>query len=237
MVSGISAGISAFVSRASLHSGHDRGLGAVDSQSPNQNASVKRAEGVDASQATRVVEPPTEGQSSKEPNGEELTEEEKKIVQELKKRDAEVRAHEQAHAAVGGNYASAPSYEYTTGPDGKRYATSGEVQIDTAPVGDNPEATIRKMDIVIRAALAPADPSPQDVQVARQAQQTRAKAQAELAKKRQAEQDGDQDKEGAAIKATEQGEASDAGTLSALIEALSAYKEKGGHQHSGAPLK
>lgn len=117
-------------------------------------------------------------------NGEELSQEEERAVQQLKQRDAEVRAHEQAHAAAGGTYASAPSYEYTVGPDGKRYATSGEVQIDTAPVRDNPEATIRKMDVVIRAALAPAEPSSQDLQVARQAQQTRAKAQSELAEQR-----------------------------------------------------
>ena len=126
-------------------------------------------------------------------NPNELTEEEEKQVQELKQRDAEVRAHEQAHAAVGGSYASAPSYEFTTGPDNKQYATSGEVQIDSAPVPNNPEATIRKMDIVIRAALAPAEPSPQDIRVATNAQQQRTAAQAELAKQRLAEQKGDQE--------------------------------------------
>ncbi|MEM7620791.1 MAG: putative metalloprotease CJM1_0395 family protein [Pseudomonadota bacterium] len=132
---------------------------------------------------TSQSQPPSSTQS-RAANGEELTEEEERTVQDLKQRDAEVRAHEQAHATAGGNYASAPSYEYTVGPDGKRYATSGEVQIDTAPVRDNPDATIRKMDIVIRAALAPAEPSSQDLQVARQAQQTRAQAQAELAELR-----------------------------------------------------
>ncbi len=138
---------------------------------------------------TRAVEAPKESSKTKA-DGEELTEEEEKQVQELKKRDLEVKAHEQAHATVGGSYASAPSYEYTVGPDGKRYATSGEVQIDASAVGDNPEATIRKMDIVIRAALAPADPSSQDLQVAKQAQATRAKAQSELQKKRLEEQKG-----------------------------------------------
>lgn len=91
-----------------------------------------------------------------------------------------MRAHEQAHATVGGTYTSAPRYDYTVGPDGKRYAIGGEVQIDATPVRDNPEATIRKMDIVIRAALAPAEPSPQDLAVARSAQQTRTQAQREL---------------------------------------------------------
>lgn len=114
----------------------------------------------------------------------ELTKEQEQQVRELKKRDEEVRAHEQAHATVGGSYASAPSYEYTTGPDGKRYVTSGEVKIDASPVRDNPEATIRKMDIVIRAALAPAEPSSADLAVAKKAQQERSKAQTELLKQR-----------------------------------------------------
>lgn len=127
--------------------------------------------------------------SDKPQLGEELTEEEEKQVQDLKKRDAEVRAHEQAHAAVGGSYASAPSYEFQTGPDNKQYAVGGEVQIDSAPIPNNPEATIRKLDIVIRAALAPAEPSPQDIRVASEAQKNRAAAQAELAKQRQAERD------------------------------------------------
>lgn len=53
----------------------------------------------------------------------------------------------------------------------------------------NPEATIRKMDVVIRAALAPSEPSPQDFAVARAAQQARAQAQRELQEQRQAEQE------------------------------------------------
>ena len=43
-------------------------------------------------------------------------------IAKLSQRDQEVRAHEQAHAAVGGRYAGAPSFTYTSGPDGKRYA-------------------------------------------------------------------------------------------------------------------
>ncbi|WP_349358341.1 putative metalloprotease CJM1_0395 family protein [Stappia sp.] len=120
----------------------------------------------------------------------ELTEEQEKQVRELKKRDAEVKQHEQAHASVGGPYAGSPSYQYTRGPDGKRYATSGEVPIDASPERE-PEQTLRKMEIVIRAALAPAEPSPQDRQVAAQARQQRSEAQAELQKLRQAEQSGE----------------------------------------------
>lgn len=100
-------------------------------------------------------------------------------LQKLQKRDTEVRAHEQAHAAAGGNYAGAPSYEYQKGPDGKLYAVGGETPIDTAPVADDPQATIAKMETVIRAALAPAQPSSQDLKVAAQAQQAKTQAQIE----------------------------------------------------------
>ena len=81
-------------------------------------------------------------------------------------RDREVRAHEAAHASVGGIYAGAPSYSFARGPDGKNYAVSGEVSIDVSPVAGNPQATIDKAQIVRRAALAPAQPSSQDRAVA-----------------------------------------------------------------------
>lgn len=100
-----------------------------------------------------------------------LTEDEQAEVDELKKADTEVRAHEAAHLAAAGQYArGGANFEYTTGPDGKQYATGGEVQIDTSPIPDDPEATIRKMEVVYRAALAPQKPSAQDRRVAADAQ-------------------------------------------------------------------
>ena len=98
--------------------------------------------------------------------GDGLTEEERELVDKLAARDREVRRHEEAHARVGGQYAGQPSYSYQTGPDGKRYAIGGEVPIDVAPVPDDPEATISKMDVVKRAALAPAEPSAADRRIA-----------------------------------------------------------------------
>ena len=66
-------------------------------------------------------------------------------VQRLKQRDIEVRTHEAAHLAAAGQYASGgASFQYVTGPDGKRYAVGGEVKIDTAPVKNDPQATIQK---------------------------------------------------------------------------------------------
>jgi len=86
-------------------------------------------------------------------------------VAKLRMIDVKVRAHELAHSTTGGQYAGAPHYQFVVGPDGKLYAVAGEVPIDVSPE-DTPEKTIRKMEQVIAAALAPADPSPQDVQVA-----------------------------------------------------------------------
>lgn len=101
------------------------------------------------------------------------------MLTDLKARDREVRAHENAHRAAGGNLVRGGSYDYQQGPDGKRYAVGGDVQIDTTPVPDDPRATADKMAQVIRAALAPAEPSPTDLAVAAQATAERNRAQAE----------------------------------------------------------
>lgn len=111
-----------------------------------------------------------------------LSEGEREQVQELKKQDAEIHRHEQAHAAAGGQYAGAPQYGYTTGPDGQRYANSGHVAIDVSPVAGNPKATIEKMSVVQRAANAPAEPSGADRSVAARATAAKQTAQLELAK-------------------------------------------------------
>ncbi len=121
--------------------------------------------------------------SSRADSHDELSEEELKKVEDLKKIDAEVKKHEQAHIAAAGNLrAGGPSYKYTIGPDGGRYATSGNVRIDTTEVPDDPEATIRKAEQIKRAALAPAEPSIQDQRVAAQAERMIAEARMELAK-------------------------------------------------------
>lgn len=101
-------------------------------------------------------------------------------IRQLKTRDAEVKAHEAAHAAVGGQLAGTPSYTYQRGPDGVRYAVAGEVPIDVSVIPGDPQATLEKMQQVQRAALAPAEPSSQDRQVAAQASQQAATARAEI---------------------------------------------------------
>ncbi|MFT6733700.1 MAG: hypothetical protein ACJAS9_001890 [Polaribacter sp.] len=105
---------------------------------------------------------------------------EQKEVAKLQARDNEVRAHETAHASVGGSLAGSPNLNYTSGPDGKRYATSGDVSIDTSKVANDPSATIQKLQQVQRAALAPAQPSSQDRKVAAIASAGASEAQVEL---------------------------------------------------------
>ena len=107
---------------------------------------------------------------------------EQRELAELKKRDAEVKAHEAAHASVGGQLAGAPNYSFEAGPDGQQYAVAGEVQIDLSPVPGDPQATIIKMQQVKAAALAPAQPSAADRQVAAEAARRITEAQAELVK-------------------------------------------------------
>ena len=154
-----------------------------------------QARQVGAQAATRTAEPSNKPGAARSASGETLSEGEQKQVAELKKRDREVRQHEQAHQAAGGQYASAPSYEYQKGPDGQQYAVGGEVQIDSSPIAGDPEATIEKMRVVKAAALAPAEPSGQDRKVAAAADAAAQQARAELAaqdrEERQAALDGE----------------------------------------------
>ncbi len=122
----------------------------------------------------------------KKPNGEEFSEEELAKIEDMKARDQEVRVHEQAHKSAGGQYAASPSYTYETGPDGKRYITDGEVSIDIAEESD-PQATIDKMQVVKRAALAPAEPSGADRRVYAEASNKEAAARQELAEQKKQE--------------------------------------------------
>jgi hypothetical protein len=107
---------------------------------------------------------------------------EQRDLQRLRNLDRQVRAHELAHVAVGGRYVtSGASFDYQTGPDGRRYAVGGEVGIDTSEVPGNPQATLAKAQIILRAALAPANPSAQDRRVAAEAVATIQQARIEIA--------------------------------------------------------
>ncbi|MDP3480515.1 MAG: putative metalloprotease CJM1_0395 family protein [Desulfoprunum sp.] len=116
-----------------------------------------------------------------------LTAEELKQLSQLKSRDREVRAHEQAHLSVAGQHAKGgASYTLERGPDGNSYAVGGEVPIDISSES-TPEATIQKMQTIRRAALAPADPSGADRQIASQASAKESQARQEKAAELQTE--------------------------------------------------
>lgn len=111
---------------------------------------------------------------------EKLTSEQQSQVDQLKKTDQKVRAHEQAHLAVGTDLVrGGVSFTYEIGPDRKRYAVAGEVSIDTSPA-NTPEDTIPKAQHIRATALAPAEPSPQDHTIAAQASRMEVEARMEV---------------------------------------------------------
>ncbi|MFW5750479.1 MAG: putative metalloprotease CJM1_0395 family protein [Planctomycetota bacterium] len=137
--------------------------------------------------------------SARDPAGRPLSPPELRQVRELQRRDAEVRAHEQAHLSAAGSHArGGAQMNFQRGPDGRSYAVGGEVSIDAGAEPD-PHRTQTKMRQVRRAALAPAEPSAQDRRIAAKAasrgnaaaMDIRALAQAERAIE-QAERSGDE---------------------------------------------
>ncbi len=172
-------------------SGHassgSRGASKVD-QAPdspaNRPTQLGQAEQEDDSVAlSPEAEALAEGDSESEEKAAsgELSESNREQIRKLEERDKEVRAHEAAHLAAAGPYAEGGAhFDYQAGPNGKRYAIGGHVNIDVAAIPGDPQATIAKAKQVRRAALAPVDPSSKDRQVAARAAATIAKAQAEL---------------------------------------------------------
>lgn len=149
-----------------------------------QSAAASNAAGQEDSEAQSASgESGTEAAQDKPASNssvQQLSPEDLALVEQLRVRDREVRVHEAAHASVGGRYAGNASFEYTRGPDGRNYATGGEVSISVSPVSGDPQATIEKARVVRAAALAPAEPSVQDRRVAAEASQLEVSARADL---------------------------------------------------------
>ncbi len=139
-----------------------------DQQSSSQKSIVDSETNANEEQ----VDDKSESANAKSENNSDTTQlsvEDLKIVDDLKRRDSEVRAHEAAHVSAAGGLASgSASFAYQEGPDGMKYAVSGEVQVDTSR-GRSPEETLVKAQRIRAAALAPRDPSAQDQAVASQA--------------------------------------------------------------------
>lgn len=124
--------------------------------------------------------------NTQEPDEKALTAAEQKQLRELKARDREVRAHEAAHLIAAGTLAiRGANYTYQRGPDGVQYAVDREVSIDNSPVPGDPEATLDKAQQIRKAALAPAQPSQQDIAVANKATQLAIEARAEINRQNQ----------------------------------------------------
>lgn len=112
--------------------------------------------------------------------GQALDESDQAELDSLKARDQEVRTHEQAHQSAAGSYSKGMHLSFEKGADGRSYAVDGEVQIDTSKVAGDPQATLTKAQTILKAALAPAQPSGQDKQVASEARQMITEARAAI---------------------------------------------------------
>lgn len=121
--------------------------------------------------------------------GDVLSDHEQKILEELKKRDAQIRAHEQAYRAAAGSLIQGNiSYSYETGPDGRRYAVGTHVDIDTSEVPGDPYATLIKAQRIKRAVSSAIEPSTADRAVAAEAARMEARAREEISQQARAKQ-------------------------------------------------
>jgi len=163
------------------------------------SSEARTVKGNEALQKTQKIYGPESGRKSqkseecdKTGNNSKLTEEEQKEVDKLKDRENEVVQHETAHKTAGAPYTSGPYYEYETGPDNKRYITGGHVDIDTSEVEGDPDATIKKAQVIQRSASAPGEMSSSDRSAMTAA--ARMETQARMEKLQQQSGETDEDK-------------------------------------------
>ena len=181
------------LARASITSGQSKGnLNPETSAATSVTAVPGQPSSQTTSQADSATDPNLQGTGTSTPQPEQqppgkkasdnpLTQAELQLIMELEQRDTEVRNHEMAHIAAGGSLiTSGASFTYQRGPDGNNYAVGGEVSIDTSAIPGDPKATAQKMRQVKSAALAPANPSAQDLKVASKAAALALKASSEL---------------------------------------------------------
>lgn len=146
--------------------------------SSNQQGVEQDTRGVEKDESSNQANNENQQQSGNK-DSTQLSTDERAQLSELKAADSKVRAHEAAHqsgpAASGG-----ASFTYEKGPDGVMYAVAGEVPVRIEG-GSTPEESISNLQGVISTAMAPADPSPQDISVASQARVMMMQAQQELA--------------------------------------------------------
>ena len=189
-------------------------------------------EGQELSSRAGSSQPNRDAEAQENEAAVQLDQEEIRQLQQLKRRDTEVRTHEQAHLSAAGRYArGGASYTLQKGPDGVSYAIGGEVGIDVGKES-TPEATLIKMQTIRRAALAPANPSAADRRIAAQASVKEAQARQELLIKMQEEllqadsvgQPGSSDSKRPSLASS--GEKSEPSSSSAVLNsAIAAYRK------------
>lgn len=91
-----------------------------------------------------------------------LTMPERGLIEALHRRDRAVRGHEMRHFYAGRPYTLTPEYWYVSGPRHRRYAVTGVVQMDLREVPGDRHATMRKLERLKNAMLAPLQPSAED---------------------------------------------------------------------------
>ncbi len=231
----------------------DGGLGQLQAASSRANSTGRKGEGSGAASESSAKASATEGGEQKSDSAEpasptkELNPEEKKQLAEMQQRDREVKAHEQAHRNAGAGLAGAPSYEYAKGPDGRRYAVGGEVQIKTSGGGGGGdssqaiEGALRDAETVKKAALAPAEPSSQDRQVASQASADISRLRAEKSAKEREELQDDKDGNENSIEDSKLGsfEINSAASITSsqkLEDSASKTNQSGQSPFGGAPI-
>ena len=111
--------------------------------------------------AFKMEKPEIEGVRDLARQAREMSLHDELTLKRLQKDHAATVLHENAHASAAGPYRGAKTYMYRIGPDGQMYAIHGRVRMDVSPMA-TPEATVRKMQMLIKAARAPRDPSPGD---------------------------------------------------------------------------
>ena len=132
--------------------------------SPIERAAVGEVPADATAQVTERKEQKDAGERAPQPKptGQPLTADEQREVNRLADVDRRVKAREQAYMAASRGLARAATVRYVTGPDGRQYAVDANVQIDTTPIEGNPEQTLAKAEAAEAAALAAADPTPND---------------------------------------------------------------------------
>jgi hypothetical protein len=95
-----------------------------------------------------------------------LSDEETRVLKELKLRDTAVREEEESHARMLGRHAGAIRYEYQIGPDGRAYVTNGSVEVSPKFISSEPDDIRKVLQTIQRAAVSVSNPSQADLNIA-----------------------------------------------------------------------